>query len=222
MISAPEMKAQQTLKSQIVTEYDGKPYYIHAVQKKQSLKDIAEIYDVTVYEILKENKDVKNSVKAGELLRIPYKHKEEVVVVEDVVVDTIMNDTTEYVEEFILPSFDSERLYKVALMMPLYLEQIDDAFLEAEVSNKQLLAKPFSYLHFYEGFMIAVDSMVSQYDMKLDLKVYDVDQDTNKVVSAINDPWLANADVIVGPFHVKAFEKVMAFAAENDILFVIP
>ena len=55
MISAPEMKAQQTLRSQIVTEYDGKPYYIHTVQKKQSLKDIAEIYDVTVYEILKEN-----------------------------------------------------------------------------------------------------------------------------------------------------------------------
>ena len=227
MISAPEMKAQQTLRSQIVTEYDGKPYYIHTVQKKQSLKDIAEIYDVTVYEILKENKDVKNSVKAGELLRIPYKHKEEDVVVEDilvedVVVDTTMNDTTEYVDGFILPSFDSERLYKVALMMPLYLEQIDDAFLEAEASNKQLLAKPFSYLHFYEGFMIAVDSMVSQYDMKLDLKVYDVDQDTNKVVSAINDPWLVSADVIVGPFHVKAFEKVMAFATENDILIVNP
>ena len=104
--------------------------------------------------------------------------------------------------------------------MPLYLEQVDDAFLETEVSNKQLLAKPFSYLHFYEGFMLAVDSMVSQYDMKLDLKVYDVDQDTNKVISAINDPWLSNADVIVGPFHVKAFEKVMAFAEENDILIV--
>lgn len=222
---SPKLNAQESLKSQIVTEYDGKPYYIHTVQKRQSLKDIAELYDVTVYEILKENKDVKNNVKAGELLRIPYKQEEvivEEVLVEEVVDDTTMNDTTEFVEEFLLPSFDSERLYKVALMMPLYLEQVDDAFLEAEVSNKQLLAKPFSYLHFYEGFMIAVDSMVSQYDMKLDLKVYDVDQDTNKVVSAINDPWLVNADVIIGPFHVKAFERVMAFAAENDILIVNP
>jgi hypothetical protein len=70
--------------------------------------------------------------------------------------------------------------------------------------------------------MIAVDSMVSKYDMKLDLKVYDVDQDTNKVVSAMNDPWLQSADVIVGPFHVKAFERVMAYAAENDILIVNP
>ncbi|MBR5146891.1 MAG: LysM peptidoglycan-binding domain-containing protein, partial [Bacteroidales bacterium] len=210
MCCSPELGAQESLKSQIVTEYDGKPYYIHTVDKKQSLKDIADMYDVTIYEILKENKDVKYNVKAGELLRIPYRPKEEVTFMEEVAIDSIMaNDSTKYVEEYILPAFDSERLYKVALMMPLYLEQVDDAFMEAEVSNKQLLAKPFSYLHFYEGFMIAVDSMVSQYDMKLDLKVYDVDQDTNKVIAAINDTWLSNADVIVGPFHVKAFEKVM-------------
>ena len=225
---APEIKAQESLKSQIVTEYNGKSYYIHTVKKKQTLKDIADIYGVTTYEIIKENKIVKTTLKAGEVLRIPYKEqveepKEEYVFAEEEVMDTITGtDTTEYVEEFVLPMFNSERLYKVALMMPLYLEQVDDAFLESEASNKLLLAKPFSYLHFYEGFMIAVDSMVSQYDMKLDLKVYDVDQDTNKVVSAINDPWLANADVIVGPFHVKAFEKVMVFAAENDILVVNP
>lgn len=219
---SPKLNAQESLKSQIVTEYDGKPYYIHTVQKKQSLKDIAELYDVTVYEILKENKDVKHSVKAGELLRIPYRPKEEVTFAEEVAIDTIMSDTTGYVEEYILPTFDSERLYKVALMMPLYLEHVNDEFMEAEVSNKQLLVKPFSYLHFYEGFMIAVDSMVSQYDMKLDFKVYDVDQDTNKVIAAISDTWLLDADVIVGPFHVKAFERVMAFAAENDILIVNP
>ena len=223
MCCSPELDAQESLKSQVVTEYDGKPYYIHTVDKNQSLKDIADMYGVTVYEILKENKDAKYNVKAGELLRIPYRPKEEVTFMEEVAVDTIMaNDSTKYVEEYILPTFDSERLYKVALMMPLYLEQVDDAFMEAEASNKQLLAKPFSYIHFYEGFMIAVDSIVSQYDMKLDLKVYDVDQDTNKVMAAINDTWLLNADVIVGPFHVKAFEKVMAFAAENDILIVNP
>ena len=223
MCCTPKLGAQESLRSQVVTEYDGKLYYIHTVEKKQSLKDIADMYDVTIYEILKENKDAKYNIKDGELLRIPYRPKEEVTFMEEVAIDTIMaNDSTKYVEEYILPTFDSERLYKVALMMPLYLEQVDDAFIEAEVSNKQLLAKPFSYLHFYEGFMIAVDSMVSQYDMKLDLKVYDVDQDTNKVVAAINDAWLSNADVIVGPFHVKAFEKVMAFAAENDILIVNP
>lgn len=224
-VCAPSLKAQSSVKSQIVAEYDGKQYYVHTVKKKQTLKEIAEIYDVTVYEILKENKDVKNNPKAGTFLRIPYKEVAVEIVesVSDETTDgTIVNDTVGFVNEFIETSFDSERLYKVALMMPLYLEQVDEAFLEEEISNKQLLYKPFSYLHFYEGFMIAVDSMVSSLDMKLDLKVYDVDQDTNKVVAAISDPWLTNADIIVGPFHVKAFETVLDFAAENDILVVNP
>ena len=58
---APSLKAQSQEKSQIVTEYNGKQYYIHTVKKKQSLKDIAKIYDVSVYDILNENKDVKNN-----------------------------------------------------------------------------------------------------------------------------------------------------------------
>ncbi len=218
---APSLNAQESLKSNTVTEYNGKKFYIHTVKKKQSLNDIAEIYGVTVYDILSENKDLKKTnPKAGTIIRIPYKE----VVVEEALLEEelIEQDTIVYAPEFVPTNFDSERLYKVALMMPLYLEQVDEKFLNEEVSNKQLLAKPFSYLHFYEGFMIAVDSMVSKYDMKIDLKVYDVDQDTNKVIAALNDTCLAKMDVIVGPFHLKPFERVNAFANENEIMIVNP
>lgn len=218
---APSLQAQESLKSNTVTEYNGKKFYIHTVKKKQSLNDIAEIYGVTVYDILSENKDLKKTnPKAGTIIRIPYKE----VVVEEALLEEelIEQDTTVYAPEFVPTNFDSERLYKVALMMPLYLEQVDEKFLNEEVSNKQLLAKPFSYLHFYEGFMIAVDSMVSKYDMKIDLKVYDIDQDTNKVIAALNDTCLAKMDVIVGPFHLKPFERVNAFANENEIMIVNP
>ena len=222
MLFVPSLMAQETLKSHIVTEYNGKKFYIHTVQKKQSLQDIADIYGVSLYEIMKENKDVKKNPKTGSIIRVPYQDK---IVVEDIVVtDTLVEqiDTLQYVEDFIPMNFDAERVYKVALMMPLYLEQVDDKFLEADVSNKQLLTKSFTYLHFYEGFMIGVDSMVSSLDMKIDLKVFDVDQDTNKVVAALSNPWLADADIIVGPFHLKASERVLAFAEQNDILIVNP
>ena len=56
---APSLSAQESLRSHTVTEYNGKKFYIHTVQKKQSLDDIAKIYDVTVYDILVENKDIK-------------------------------------------------------------------------------------------------------------------------------------------------------------------
>lgn len=219
-VFAPTLMAQQNVKSQILTEYNGKQYYIHTVQKKQTLSDIAELYGVSVAEILFENKDVKNNPKKGTIIRIPYKE----IIVEEIIEEEILieNDTVAFIPEFVPKSFDSDRLYKVALMMPLYLEQVDEKFLQEEVSNKQLLAKPFSYLHFYEGFMIAVDSMVSSLDMKIDLKVYDVDQDTNKLAAVLNDTTLRDVDMIVGPFHLKPFERMMSFANENEIMIINP
>ena len=158
LIFAPEIKAQQPAKSQIVTEYNGKQYYIHTVQKKQTLRDISELYDVTIAEILFENKELKGNPKAGSIIRIPYKEiiVEETINIQEIEEDTAENDAVEsdtlvYAPEYVSKNFDSDRLYKVALMMPLYLEQVDEKFLQEEVSNKQLLSKPFSYLHFYEG-----------------------------------------------------------------------
>ena len=110
----------------------------------------------------------------------------------------------------------------VALMVPLYLEQVDEAFYEAEPSSKALLAKPFSFLHFYEGFMIAADSVVSMRNMKLDLRVYDVDNDAQKATQAIADPWLVNADLIVGPFYIKPFKIVSQYAELHNIPIVNP
>ena len=220
-VFAPTLMAQQNVKSQIITEYNGKQYYIHTVQKKQTLKDISELYGVSVAEILFENKDLKNNPKKGTIIRIPYKEIiiEEIIEEEEILIE---NDTVAFIPEFVPKSFDSDRLYKVALMMPLYLEQVDEKFLQEEVSNKQLLAKPFSYLHFYEGFMIAVDSMVSSLDMKIDLKVYDVDQDTAKLSAVLNDTTLRDVDMIVGPFHLKPFERMMSFANENEIMIINP
>jgi len=111
---------------------------------------------------------------------------------------------------------------RVALMVPLYLEQVTDDFYEEAPNNKMLLTKPFSFLHFYEGFMIAVDSMVNSRGLKLDLKVYDVDNDVNKALDAIGDQWLADADMIIGPFYIKPFEKVKEYAAQKNILIVNP
>ena len=226
LIFAPEIKAQHPAKSQIVTEYNGKQYYIHTVQKKQTLRDISELYDVTIAEILFENKELKNNPKSGTILRIPYKEiiVEEIIEVQEIEEeeDNVENDTIIYIPDYVPRSFDSERLYKVALMMPLYLEQVDEKFLQEETSNKQLLSKPFSYLHFYEGFMIAVDSMANSLDMKIELKVYDVDQDTNKIANVLCDSTLLDMDMIVGPFHLKPFEKVMEFVSERNVMVVNP
>lgn len=116
----------------------------------------------------------------------------------------------------------AQETYRVALMVPLYLEQVDEDFYDSEPSSKTLLTKPFSFLHFYEGFMIAADSVVNSRNMQLELKVYDVDNDVRKAQKAIDDRWLNTADMIVGPFYIKAFNVVKNFAAERGIPIVNP
>ncbi|MGN0032256.1 MAG: hypothetical protein ACI358_00500 [Candidatus Limimorpha sp.] len=112
--------------------------------------------------------------------------------------------------------------YKVALMVPLYLEQVTGEFFLSEPSNKTLNTKPFSFLHFYEGFMIAVDSVVNSRGMNIELKVYDVDNSIAKAEEAIKDPWLEDVDLIVGPFYFKPFEVVRYFADERDVMIINP
>lgn len=119
-------------------------------------------------------------------------------------------------------SSHEKQTYRVALMVPLYLEQVTGEFCDEAPNNKTLLTKPFSFLHFYEGFMIAADSMANSRGVKLEIKVYDVDNDVNKAIAAIADSWLANADMIVGPFYIKPFEKVMKYASDNNILIINP
>ena len=101
ILFAPSVMAQSKDKSQIITEYNGKQYYIHPVQKKQTLKDISVIYDVSVYDIMKENKDLKKNLKSGDIVRIPYieKKQEQEVVVEDYIMEE--QDTIQYIEDFL-------------------------------------------------------------------------------------------------------------------------
>ena len=70
--------------------------------------------------------------------------------------------------------------YKVALMVPLFLEQVTEEFFLSEPSNKTLDTKPFSFLDFYEGFMSAADSVANRRGMNLELKVFDVDNSIAK------------------------------------------
>jgi len=126
------------------------------------------------------------------------------------------------VSDYAYGNLQKRDTYRVALMVPLYLEQVDEQFCEEVPNNKMLLTKPFSFLQFYEGFMIAADSMANSRGLHLEIKVYDVDNDVNKAETAIADPWLAKSDLIVGPFYIKPFEKVMRFASDNDILIINP
>ena len=69
-------KAQQ--KSTNVQSVDGRRFYIHTIEKKQSIYAIARLYQVPIDTIFRLNPEVKNGAKAGQDIRIPVTEQQQV------------------------------------------------------------------------------------------------------------------------------------------------
>src|SRR3990172_5837697 len=59
-------------KSEKVETIEGKKFYIHAVEKGQTLYSIAKTYNTTVDIVLSNNQEAIDGLKAGDKLKIPF------------------------------------------------------------------------------------------------------------------------------------------------------
>jgi len=64
--------AQEELKSKKIETIDGKKYYIHTVEKGQTLYAISKEYAVSVNDIIIENPEAIDGISPGETLKIPF------------------------------------------------------------------------------------------------------------------------------------------------------
>src|ERR1035437_3848370 len=62
----------QIKKSEKIETIDGKKFYLHAVEKGQTLYSIAKTYGTTVDIVLANNQDAIDGLKAGDKLKIPF------------------------------------------------------------------------------------------------------------------------------------------------------
>lgn len=113
--------------------------------------------------------------------------------------------------------------YHVALLVPFYTEQIDSTFATVVTNERSnLKVRQFQFAQFYEGFMLAVDSLVNFYGLNLKLDVYDVGQSVDRTRIFLADSLLGDVDLIVGPFYAKSFALVSEFAKKRGIMIVNP
>lgn len=137
----------------------------------------------------------------------------------------------------------SNTTYDIALFLPLFLEENEEInrqeeiivadslnFLNADTAIEQdepiEMFKEFygnseNFLQFYEGVIIAVDSM-KKAGMKIKLHVHDTKNSvaaTRRIMSA--DGFL-ETDLIIGPVYQEVQEEVALVAAKNRIPMVSP
>jgi LysM repeat protein/ABC-type branched-subunit amino acid transport system substrate-binding protein len=103
------------------------------------------------------------------------------------------------------------------------LSEPDTSDIQPSPENKLLsfFGKTENYLHFYEGVLLAIDSMRNR-GMKVKLYVYDTGQDKKLVGDLVATGDLLNLDLIIGPVFPELQTPISDFAFKNRIPMVSP
>lgn len=185
------------------------PYVTHEVLPKETLYSLSKKYNVSMDSLLTVNKGLAGGLKVNQLINIPILKN---------YIDTNIKAV----------AFDSNAVkaaYKVTLMLPFYLNLMEEAkdtsYKHSEFLNRQLFAKAQYAIEFYQGFKLATDSLIKQ-GLSLELEVIDTENNGERIDSILLDSSLKNTDLIVGPFYLEHFLKVADFAKQNKINIVSP
>lgn len=202
-------------------------YIIFEASKKTKLKKIAKLYGIPVSVLERLNPNAEKFVYRGQDVKIPVGRKA-IIVSEDELKDETEKPSDDQVVEkevdkqVCAKQEISHRQIRIALMVPLFLEDLlDEEKMDDLSRGKAQGFLPFSFVNFVEGALLAVDSLRSMgIDVQLD--IYDVDKSITKTAKVLQVPGLKNVDLIIGPFYQQSFHQVALFAGNFGIPIVNP
>ena len=205
------------------------PYIIHRVENKTKVSKIAKLYRIPVYQIKEYNPEVGKRVYSGQDIKIPVGNHA-IIMTLPLVNDKVsrsheQSDRYKHITENrsshcnFTP--DGNRIFKIALMIPMFLEEADSLNKEEFLLSHQPFFSPFRFIQFYEGALLALDSLTKQ-GMKVEMYVYDVGRNLTKTTEVLRQRELRNMDLIIGPFYSNSFNQVALFAGNFNIPIVNP
>lgn len=205
----PNLQPEEIIEHEIIKDVQHKqePTYIqYKVKRKETLFSISQKFNVSIQSILDSNPGLTKLSK-NDIINIP---TEETAALEK---------ENKQTETEVKPTIDSIRLINdiynkinevqkkneitVALLLPFMLNQPENV--ESSL-----------YVEYYEGFLLAVDSLKKQ-GVSINLYVYDTEKSKNTVKTILNKPEAKNFDLIIGPVDDALIKIVADFALENNI-----
>jgi ABC-type branched-subunit amino acid transport system substrate-binding protein len=97
-----------------------------------------------------------------------------------------------------------DKHYRIALLLPLNFHNLDP---ETILDQKSFEFSNFA-IDYYRGFKSSIDSL-SKLDYTFEIKLYDTQSDTNQIKTIAVDPFIATADMIVGPFMPNEIQALL-------------
>ncbi len=231
-------------KIESVTIPEGTNYFLHKVESGQTLYSIAKQYELSIESIKTLNPELKDGLKGGQTLKIPTSKGKTVSAkaIENPItitsktikmgprdsLTTYWGDKKNTTSDSVTPSKiiyagKVKDEYAIGLFLPFHANEANEINIESIINgNAQLPNKTTIALQFYEGALLAIDSLKK---LKLNAKifVYDIDdQDSLNILNTLKKPELAKLDLIIGPLYGSSFMPIAKFAKKHAIPIVSP
>lgn len=191
------------------------------VERREKLSKIAGEYNVSLLEVKNANPNLKEKLKKGQSVLIPIGYVEadfDQIIEEDVDEEPIVTEEPKDKEKTKCKQWEHQTAkYKVALMIPLYLEELDSLnsaqpaeMMESRYNNS------FKFIEFYEGALLAARELHAA-GLDFELSVYDVPRNEDSTAKVLLNPELKEMDLIISLLYSGSFELVNQFSKNHQI-----
>lgn len=171
---------------------------MHKVKRRETIFSVSREYGISEQELIDANPELKQGMKKGQLLCIPYPSGKPVVPQGNV---------------NITPPTDRE-LFLANKEIPEKISTVKAAILLPFLQDKRMV-------EYYEGFLIAVDSL-KRTGTSIDLYVYNCGDDKASLNAILAKDEMKKMNIIFGPSQSQHVKTLAAFAKKYDIRMVIP
>ena len=200
----------------------------YKLKKRDTYYKLSKKFKINQAQLEQLNPKLKETgLQKGMVIKVPYladKNAQVPAVLIEMTAEPVEPLTDSVIErEFGCDSaLSKNNTYRIALMMPFFTELEKDI----RVDNKFYMKPPstyksFRFIHYYEGFLMAVDSLEKQ-GFKAEIYVYDTKADTGVTRSITHKPEFASFDLIIGPFFQRNLNIVVKAAAAHNTKVVSP
>ncbi|MFP4469723.1 MAG: LysM peptidoglycan-binding domain-containing protein, partial [Bacteroidales bacterium] len=201
-------------------------FITHKVRDRQTLNRLSRKYDIDIDRLKSLNPYISRHLQKGQVIRIPLpeltaEQREPTDNIEIIEPEDAERLTPRISEEEHCAGMMKHGEYRIALMLPLFYSVMDSLQIHNQLRGEPEFIKPFAFIQFYEGFMMAVDSL-KKLGLNADIYVYNVEDDVFDTKQLLRNPELKRMDLIIGPVYSTSFKIVAEFAREHEIHIVNP
>ena len=231
-------------KSTRIDTINGQLYYVHFVEKGNTLYSLSKLYEVPDTVIINLNNLHQKGLLANSSIIIPVKYPQNTPKPTTLPVSTSKPASpTEKAKKNVetqtpttsTPSKNPETTkteptpknihkkseYTIVFFIPFKSGEAIPSIRNVKTLNDLASIPSFEMIHFYGAVLIAAKEFENK-GVKFNLIIKDLGNEIEKCRNYLTQSFLKDADLIIGPFYGNTFSEMSEFAQKNSIPIVSP